>query len=330
MSRAVLRMLSAAFVGILVACAAFGASPSYAQSKYPDRPIRIVVPYGPGGVADVTARLVADKVSQSMGQSFVIENRPGAGMIAGAKAVQSSPADGYTLLLAGNGQSIVESLFKTLPFKIVDDFVPIAALAEFEIILATKAESKFDTVQKLVEYAKANPGKLNFGTITTGSTQNLAAELFKMTTGIEASLIPFRTTGDLMTAIMRGDVDVGFDFMAALGSSITGKQMTAIATAGEERNEQLPNVPTVKESGFPTYVVTSWNAFYGPAGVPKDVIAKLSEHVAAAVKTEDIRKRMGDLGMRPMAATPEIVDKRMRSEIAKWAEVIKVAGIEKQ
>jgi tripartite-type tricarboxylate transporter receptor subunit TctC len=307
-----------------------GSVPSHAQSKFPEKPVRVIVPYGAGGVADVTTRLVVDQAGQTLGQSFVVENRPGAGMIVGAKAALASPPDGYTLFLSGNGSAISESLFKSLSFSMVSDFAPVAPLAEFEMVLATRLDAKLDTIQKVVAYDKENPGKLNFGTIATGSTQNLSAELFKMTTGVKAPIIVYKTTPELMTAILRGDVDVGFDYLAAFGPSIDSKQMKALATSGEQRIEQLPNVQTVKEAGYPAYIVTSWNGFYGPAGIPKDVVAKLNEHVVAALKTDVIRKRMSELGMHPMIGSPEFLDQRMKSDIAKWAEVIRVAKIEKQ
>jgi tripartite-type tricarboxylate transporter receptor subunit TctC len=330
MSQAGVRLLFAGLSAIALLSALAGAGPSQAQSKFPEKPVRVIVPYGAGGVADVTTRLVTEKVARSLGQSFVVENRPGAGLIVGARAALTSPPDGYTLFLAGNGSAISESLFKSLPFKMLTDFMPVAPLAEFEMILATKADAKLDTIQKLIDHAKANPGKLNFGTIASGSTQNLSAELFKMSTGVDAPIVIYKTTPELITGILRGDVDVGFDYLAAFGAAISNKQMKALATSGDQRNEQLPGVPTVKESGYPTYIVTSWNAFYGPAGIPKDIITKLNEHVAAALKTEDIRKRMAELGMQPMIGTPEFLDQRMKSDIGKWAEVIRVANIEKQ
>ncbi len=303
---------------------------SQAQTNYPEKPVRIIVPYGAGGVADVTTRLIAQRLGERMGQSFIIENRPGAGGIVGAKAVLASPPDGYTLFLAGNGSAISESLFKSLPFNVVRDFSPVSALAEFEMLLATKADSPLDTVAKVVAHAKANPGKLNFGTIATGSTQNLSAELFKMATGVQAAIVIYKTTPELVTAILRGDVDLGFDYFAAFGSTIANKQMKVVATSGEQRSLQLPTVPTVKQSGYADYVVTSWNAFQGPAGLPNDIVTKLNEHVVASLKTPDIQKRMGDLGMQPMIGSPEFLNERMKSDIAKWAKVIQAAGIEKQ
>ena len=331
MARDISRRVRAGLAAVAVFCALpAGIGPSQAQTKYPERPVRIIVPYGAGGVADVTTRLVAQKVSEAMGQTFVIENRPGAGGIVGAKALLASPPDGYTLFLAGNGSAISESLFKSLPFNVVRDFTPVSPLAEFEMLLATKADSQLDTVAKIVAYAKANPGKLNFGTIATGSTQHLSAELFKMATGVQAPIVIYKTTPELVTAILRGDVDVGFDYHAAFGPSIANKQFKVIATSGEQRAPQLPAVPTVKESGYPDFVVTSWNAFYGPAGLPKDIVTKLNEQVVAALKTPDIQKRMEDLGIQPMIGSPEFLNERMKSDIAKWAKVIEAAGVEKQ
>ena len=331
MTRDISRVVRAWLAAVAVFCALpAGIGPSQAQTKYPERPVRIIVPYGAGGVADVTTRLVAQKVSEAMGQTFVIENCPGAGGIVGAKAVLASPPDGYTLFLAGNGSAISESLFKSLPFNVVRDFTPVSPLAEFEMLLATKADSQLDTVAKVVAYAKANPGKLNFGTIATGSTQHLSAELFKMATGVQAPIVIYKTTPELVTAILRGDVDVGFDYHAAFGPSIANKQFKVIATSGEQRAPQLPAVPTVKESGYPDFVVTSWNAFYGPAGLPKDIVTKLNEQVVAALKTPDIQKRMEDLGIAPMIGSPEFLNERMKSDIVKWAKVIEAAGVEKQ
>ncbi len=331
MTRDISRSVRACLAAVAVFCALpAGIGLSQAQTKYPERPVRIIVPYGAGGVADVTTRLVAQKVSEAMGQTFVIENRPGAGGIVGAKALLASQPDGYTLFLAGNGSAISESLFKSLPFNVVRDFTPVSPLAEFEMLLATKADSQLDTVAKIVAYARANPGKLNFGTIATGSTQHLSAEVFKMATGVQAPIVIYKTTPELVTAILRGDVDVGFDYHAAFGPSIANKQFKVIATSGEQRAPQLPAVPTVKESGYPDFVVTSWNAFYGPAGLPKDIVTKLNEQVVAVLKTPDIQKRMEDLGIAPMVGSPEFLNERMKSDIVKWAKVIEAAGVEKQ
>src|SRR3954470_4631614 len=227
--------------------------PAAAQPRYPERPVRIVLPYGAGGIADVTTRIVAQKLSQRMGQNFVIENKPGAGGALAAKAALAYPGDGYTLFESGNSSAIDESLFKSPPFSLTNDFTPVAMLAEFDMLLATAPASELDTVAKLVAYAKQNPGKLNFGTVAIGSTQNLAAELFRLTTGIKTEIVTYRTTPDLTTAILRGDVHVGFDYYAAFRPMIPSRQIKVIATSGERPDPNLPDVPTVRDSGYPDY-----------------------------------------------------------------------------
>jgi tripartite-type tricarboxylate transporter receptor subunit TctC len=313
-------------LGVLIA----GMGISNAQTKYPDKPVRIILPYGPGGVADVTTRLVAQKLSEKLGQNFFIDNRPGAAGIVAAKAAIASPPDGYTLTVSGNAMAISETLFKSLPFNPLKDFTPVSTLAEFEMLLATKADSQIDSVAKLVAYAKANPGKMNFGTIATGSTQNLSAEMFRMTTGVKVTIVPFRTTPELIAAIIRGDIDVGFDYYAAMRPLIVSKQIKIIATSGEHPDPALPGVPTVKASGYPDYVVTSWNALSAPAGTPKDIVTKLNEEIVAILKMPDIKSRMAQLGMEPMIGPPERLTERMKSDTAKWAKVITEAGIPKQ
>jgi tripartite-type tricarboxylate transporter receptor subunit TctC len=320
------RLSALTVLGVLIA----GMGVSNAQTKYPDKPVRIILPYGPGGVADVTTRLVAQKLSERMGQNFFVDNRPGAGGIIAAKAAIASPPDGYTLTVSGNAMSISETLFKTLPFNPLKDFTSISTLAEFEMLLATKGDSQIDTIAKLVAYAKANPGKMNFGTIATGSTQNLSAEMFRMITGVKATIVTFRTTPEMVAAIIRGDIDVGFDYYAAMRPLIVSKQIKIIATSGEHPDPALPGVPTVKASGYPDYVVTSWNALSAPAGTPKDIVTKLNQEIVAVLKMPDIQSRMAQLGMEPMIGPPEKLTNRMTNDIAKWAKVIEAADIPKQ
>ncbi|HEX4411284.1 MAG TPA: tripartite tricarboxylate transporter substrate-binding protein [Xanthobacteraceae bacterium] len=301
-----------------------------AETTYPDRPVRIVLPYGPGGVADVSTRLVAAKLSERLGQNFFVDNRPGPGGIVAAKAALNLPADGYALYLSGNGGAISESLFASLPFSIVRDFTSVSFLAQFDMLLATKADAQIDTVQKLVAYAKQNSGKLNFGTIAVGSTQNLSAELFKMVTGANATFVNFRTTPDLMTAIVRGDVDVGFDYYAAFSPMITSKQIKIIATSGNKPSSLLNGVPTVKDAGYPDYVVTSWNAFSARTGTSADIISKLNAEIRAVLEMPEIRTKMAELGMEPVAASPEALRARLVADVEKWRVVIEKSGIPKQ
>ena len=301
-----------------------------AHAEYPEKPVRIILPYGPGGVADVTTRMVAQKLGERMGQNFIIDNRPGAGGIVAAKGVLSFPADGYTLYLSGNGSAIGQSLFASLPYDINKDFTPIAMLAQFEMLLAVKAGAEIDSVAKLVAYAKEHPGKLNFGSVSVGSTQNLSAELFRMTTGIKTALVTYRTTPDLVTAIVRGDVDVGFDYLAAMRSMIAAKEIKIIATSGDHPDPQLPGVPIVKDSGYPDYVVTSWNALNGRAAIPKEIITKLNVEVNTVLKMPDVESRIAELGMEPLIGPPEAMGERMRRDADKWRDVIEKAGIPKQ
>jgi tripartite-type tricarboxylate transporter receptor subunit TctC len=301
-----------------------------AQADYPSRPVRIILPYGPGGVADVSTRLVAQKLSERTGQNFFIDNRPGAGGIVAAKGALSLPADGYTLYLSGNGAAISENLFASLPFNLSRDFTSISLLAQFDMLLATKVDSQLDSVPKLVAFAKQNPGKLNFGTIAVGSTQNLSAELFKMVTGVNAAIVTFRTTPDLITAIARGDVDVGFDYYAAFSPMVAGKQIKIIASSGDKPVPQLAGVPTVKDSGYPAYIVTSWNALSARNGTPAGIITKLNSEISAVLEMPEIGKQMADLGMEPLASSPDALTQRLKADTDKWGRVIEKAGIPKQ
>jgi tripartite-type tricarboxylate transporter receptor subunit TctC len=299
-------------------------------SGYPNKPVRILVPYGPGGVADTTVRLLAQKLNERLGQQFVIENRPGAGGIIAAKAGATAPPDGYTLALTGNGTAISRSLFKSLPYDVLKDFKSVSVMAWLDLTIATKANGPLKTVKDIVEAAKKNPGKLNFGTIAPGSTQNLSAELFRLTSDITVAMVTFRTTPDLVTAILRGDIDVGFDYLAGFKASLTAGQLHAVASTGDKRSPSTPNVPTVSESGMPDYVVTSWNAVSMPAGTPDAIVEFLSKEIREALKSPDIQEKALQFGLDARGTTPEEMQARMRADIEKWAAVIEKAGLEKQ
>jgi tripartite-type tricarboxylate transporter receptor subunit TctC len=303
--------------------------PAAAQG-YPSRPVRIIVPYGPGGVADVTMRLIAQKLGERLGQQFVIDNRPGAGGILAAKSTIGSGADGYTLTVTGNGTAISKSLFKSLPYDVLADFTPITITAFLDLLIATNADGPLKTVNDIIAAARANPGKLNFGTIARGSTQNLSAELFRMAADIKVALVTYRTTPELVTALIRGDVDVGFDYYAGLKSALLDHKLAAIASTGENRARWTPDVPTVHESGLPSYVVTSWNALSGPAGMPPDVVEFLNREINAVLRLPDVQEKAMLFGLDARGTTPEEMRERMKQDIAKWAVVIEKAGLEKQ
>jgi tripartite-type tricarboxylate transporter receptor subunit TctC len=313
---------------VALACGAALADDAQA-ADYPHQPIRIIVPYGPGGAGDMTIRLLANKLSQSLKQPFVIDNRPGGGGIAAMRAVLSSPADGYTLGEMGNGQAIGVSLFQNLPYNILKDFTQISVAASFALLLVVPPTSPYRSVTDVIEAARKAPGKLNLGAISPGSTQNLSAHMFQQVSKAEFTIVTYRTTPDLVTALLRGDVDLGFDYYAGLESTLAPDKLHVIATSGEERNPLLKDVPTAKESGMPDYVVTSWNGVGAPVGVPAEIINMLSVEIRRALATPDLQDRMLRLGLEAHGSTPEEMRSQMAKDITKWREVIDKAGIPK-
>jgi tripartite-type tricarboxylate transporter receptor subunit TctC len=318
----------AAAFAVLASITALG-DDAQAAGDYPRQPIRILVPYGPGGAGDLTIRLLANKLSQNLKQPFVIENRPGAGGIAAMRAVLSAPADGYTLGEMGNGQAISMSLFPSLPYNVLKDFAQISVAASFAMLLVVPPTSPYKSVRDVIDAARKAPGKLNLGAINPGSTQNLSAHLFQQVSEAEFTIVTYRTTPDLVTALLRGDVDLGFDYFAGLESTIGPDKLRVIATSGEERDPLLKDVPTAKESGLPAYVVTSWNGVGAPAGVPAEIITALSAEIRRALATPDVAERMLRLGLKARGSTPEEMRNRMAADAAKWREVIDKAGIPK-
>jgi len=319
-----------------IVCSAFALAAVVASSlsaaaqsaaNYPNRPVRIFVPYGPGGVGDLTMRLLAQKLSELTKSQFVIENRPGAGGSISAKAVLESPADGHALAVTGNGQAISMTLFKSRTYDVLKDFTQVSVVGQFEMLLAVKNDAPYKTLKDIEQAARKNPGKLNLGAVNPGSTQNLSAHLLKQITGIDAAIVPYRTTPDLVTAILRGDIDLGFDFYAGFQGAISDNKLRIIATSGEERNPLLKNVPTAKESGYPTYIVTSWNAIAAPAGLPPDILKTLNALINQALAQPEVREKALRLGIDARGSTPEEMTARMARDIVKWRDVITKAGI---
>jgi tripartite-type tricarboxylate transporter receptor subunit TctC len=306
--------------------------PAVAQTAagYPQKPVRVFVPYGPGGVGDLTMRFLADKLSQDVKQQFVIENRPGAGGIVNMTEVLRARADGYTLGEVGNGQAISMSLFEKLPYNVLTDFAPISVTASFEMLLAVPDNSPYKSVSELVDAARKNPGKINLGSINPGSTQNLSAYLFKQVTGAEYTIVPYRTTPDLVTALLRGDVDLGFDFYAGLESELGPGKIRIIATSGEQRDPLLKDVSTAKESGFPDYVVTSWNGLVAPAKVSPEIINILNAAVNRALSDPELKAKARSLGIDASGGTPQAMLDRLAADVSKWRDVIEKAHIPKQ
>jgi tripartite-type tricarboxylate transporter receptor subunit TctC len=312
---------------VLVLAAALATGFGASAQTFPSKPVRIIVPFGAGGVADLTARTVGQKLSESLGQPVVIENKPGAGGIVAGEAVAKAEPDGHTLLLMSNGTAVSAGMFKSLPFDPVKDFVPISTLGFFDIAIVTPAESKFKTLGELLAFAKANPGKLNLGTINIGSTQNLAAELFQTTSGIDMQIVPFNGTPAVITALRGGQIDAAVEILGPILPQITAKALRALAVTGEKRAAVLPDVPTAKESGLPTFVASSWNALAAPAKTPKDVIARLNKEIAAALNSPDVKKKLHDLNVEAYSSTPEQAAELLASEIKRWGAVIVRAKI---
>jgi tripartite-type tricarboxylate transporter receptor subunit TctC len=320
---------AAAIAGALLAAAIAMPAAAQSQNDYPNRPVMLIVPYGAGGVADVGMRILGDKLSSRLHQQFVIENRPGAAGIVAAQAGAAAAADGYTLLMTGNNNAIAVALFNSLPYNILTSFDSVSTAAFFDVLIVTRAGSPLKSVQDVVAAARANPGKLNIGTINPGSTQNLAAELFTSTTGIKTAIVPFRTSPDMAGAVMRGDVDVAFEFYAAISGLLADKKIVALASTGLKRTAYLPDVPTVAESGIKDYEVASWNGLSVPAGTPKAVIATLNQAVKDVMPSPEIQARSSQMGMAMRWSTPEEMTARMKADIAKWGAVIEKAGIPK-
>ena len=292
---------------------------------WPDKPVRIIIPFGPGGLADVTMRLAGEPLGELLGERLVLENRPGAGGVAAATTMLNADADGYTLIVLTNGTTITETLFDDLPYNITEDLVPVSAVAWFDLVLLVNPDSGFTDLQALLE---ARGDNLRIATINPGSTQNLSAELFKSLASNNATIIPYRTTPDVLGALLRGEVDLAIDAYTALKGAIDNNQARPIAVTGEVRNPAMPDIPTAVEAGITGFVVTGWNALYARTGTDPAIIDRLNADIASVLATDDIRTRFAELGVEARANTPQEMQQRFLSDIEKWRRVIEAAGIE--
>ena len=294
------------------------------------RAIKIIVPFGPGGVADLTARTVAQKMSDNMGQAVVIENKPGAGGIAAGDTVAKAESDGHTLLLMSNGTAVSAGLFRSLPFDTVKDFAPISSLGFFDIAIVVPQNSPHKTLADFMAFARANPGKLNIGSINVGSTQNLSAELFKTSANIQAQIVPFNGTPALITALRGGHIDAAVEILSPMLPQINANDVRALAVFGDKRSTMLKDVPTAAQSGLAGFNASSWNALAAPAKTPKDIVARLNREVKAALDAPDVKKRLLELNINPTYSTPGQLATLLSAEIRRWSEVIAKAKIPRQ
>ncbi len=316
-------------LGASAATAGMGPGLARAQQSYPSRPVRFVLPFAAAGVADITARLAAEKLGDKLGQRFVVENMPGPGGIAAARAVLSQAADGYTIGLVTNGTAISVAIYKSLPFDPVKDFAPISLIGNFDLVFATNADSEFKTLADFLKAARERPGKLDVGTIAVGSTQNLGAELFKAQAGLNFQIVPYRTTPDVIVALLRNDIQLMIDFYGPMKPTLTDKKIRPVGTSGPQRSPFFTDVPTVAEAGVPGYEVTSWNGTFAPAGTPPEIIGLLNRSIREIVAIPEVKQRYAELGIEAKASTPEEVKARLEGDIKKWAALIERAGIQK-
>jgi tripartite-type tricarboxylate transporter receptor subunit TctC len=321
------RQLSSLALGLALSTSL--ATPVLAQT-FPSKAVRIVVPFGAGGVADLTARTVAAKMAEGLGQSVVIENKPGAGGVVAGDAVAKADPDGHTLLLMSNGTAVSAGLFKSLPFDTLKDFAPISTLGTFDIAIIVPANSRFKTLGEVLAFARTNPGKLNVGSINVGSTQNLAAELFKTAAGIDAQIVPFNGTPAVVTALRGGQVEVAVEILGPVMSQISAQALRALAVTGDKRAAVLPEVPTAKEAGVANLSASSWNGLAAPAKTPAAVIARLNKEITAALNAPDVKKKLADLNVDAQASSPEQTAALLASDIRRWGEVITRAKIPQQ
>jgi len=301
-----------------------------AAQEFPSRPVRLVIGFAPGGIADISSRLLAHALAEKMGQPFIIDNRPGAGGIVSAEQVAKAAPDGYNLLLMTNGNAAAVTLMKSLPYDPVKDFAMISPYSTFDLVIVTGRESKIITLKDLLNAARSNPQKFNLGSINIGSTQHLSMELFRAQAGIEMNAVTYKGTPALIAALQGNEVQVGFEVLGPVLSQITGGTLRAVAVTGPRRFDGLPNVPTVVESGMPQYSVSSWNGIAGPAKLPRPLVQRLNSEIGAVLARPDIRQKMSELGLAPNPGSPEDLQKLLVSEIRRWGEVVRQAKIEPQ
>jgi tripartite-type tricarboxylate transporter receptor subunit TctC len=312
-----------------VAATALLPATALAQPVLTGRPITLVVPFAPGGIADLTARVVAREMAPRLGQPVVVDNKPGAGAIAGTQQVARADADGNTLLLMSNANAVSASLFRQLPFDVQRDFMPVTTLGFFDLALFVAGDSAWKSVDHLLVRARAQPGRLTFGCIAAGSTQHLAAEYFRSVAGIDAVVVPYKGTPAVITALRAGEIDIAFEILGPMLGQVQAKALRALAVTSDRRFAALPEVPTVQESGLPGYVVASWNALAAPARTPHAAVERLRRAALEALTVAGVRSQLQALGVRAQGSTPRQLEQLLASEVKRWADVIVRAKIER-
>jgi tripartite-type tricarboxylate transporter receptor subunit TctC len=315
-----MRHLANILVALVISLGLGAGARAQDAAKYPEQMVRMVVPFSAGSMTDLLARVVAEKMQQRWSKDVVVENRPG---LAGTASVAKAPADGYTLMLSSNGHTVIGHLNKNLAFDPVRDFVGVTQVAITPLILAVPPDSSPKTVKDLVELARSKPGELNYSSAGLGSTTGIAGALFKQTTKTDIVHLPFKGLPETHTAIIRGDVALGFSFFSAAGDLIQGGRMRALAVTGPERLSVLPDVPTFKEAGLPEFQYDSWFGILAPAGTPKAIIDKASREIAEIVRMPDVKARFEPQGAILVSTSPERFDEILKDDVQRYAPLFK-------
>jgi tripartite-type tricarboxylate transporter receptor subunit TctC len=320
-------MLGHGYVRMAAAALVLAAGVAHAQSTYPNKPVRVLIPFAAGGAVDALARLVAPGLGESLGQPIVVDNRPGAGGNLAADSVAKAAPDGYTLLLTTNGHAISPALYKKLPFDAVKDFVPVTQLLATTLILVASPNFSAANTAELVALARAKPGALNYGSTGVGNPLHLTMELLKISAGIDIVAVPYKGDAPLTTALMSGEVDVAVVPLATSVQHIRAGRIKALAVTGARRISSLPAVPTIAESGIPGFDSTSWQGLFAPAGTPRGIVDRLQRETAKALGAPDVRERLRGLGGDIVASTPEEFEAKFKSDLAMFARIIREAKI---
>ena len=302
------------------------AQPADISSSYPNKPVKVVVPYPAGGATDIAARVVFQQVSEATGQQFIIDNRAGAGGNIGAEAVAHAPADGYTLLVATTAHAINMSLFSNLRYDVIKDFTPVSLLTQGPLVLVATPGFAANNVSELIALAKAKPNTLNFASSGNGQSTHLSGELFNTMSGIKLSHIPYKGSAPALTDVMAGQVPLMFDTMLSAMPFVNSGKLKALAVTSSSRSPAAPNVPTIAESGLPAYEVFAWNGLLAPAGTPKPVLARLSEELKKAMQLPQVKDKFIAQGFTPSWNSPEQFGKFLQNEVTKWAITVKASN----
>jgi len=303
--------------------------PALAQA-YPDKAVKIIVPFGPGGPADVYARILGNALSEALKQSFIIDNKPGAGAVIGTEVVAKSPPDGYTLLMMSNTHTTNETLLSNKPYTLLKDLAPVAPVNSSDLLMVVHPSVEAKTLKEFIELAKKQPGKLSYASSGPGTPYHMAGELFKSMSGTDILHVPHKNSGDARNSVLGGYVNMMLDAVTAMAGNVETGKLRALGTTGQKRSSVLPNVPTVSEAGVPGYEATIWLGIMAPAGTPAAVVDKLNAEIAKVIARPEISNAWAKQGAEPMTMSPTSFGSFLKADIEKWAKVIKTAGIQVQ